>query len=94
MKSSTAALSCGLPLRIAQAMSPPVRKAMPSCTVILGKTCFQKLATMSAETVSGISPAFTISIRSSSSSVSGASLMITAGFFSAAKRRFSATRLS
>ena len=34
-KSSSSALSCGLPLRTAHAISPPVRTATSPCTVML-----------------------------------------------------------
>ena len=53
-KSSSAALSCGLPLRIAHAISPPVRTATSSCTVSCGKICFQKSALCLLTTMSGI----------------------------------------
>ncbi|MND75239.1 hypothetical protein D3C81_808100 [compost metagenome] len=86
MKPLTAAWSCGLPLRIAQAISPPVRKVISSCTVIFGKTFFQKTALCLSTTIKGIIPALSISIRSSSSKASGASLRITAGLFSLTKR--------
>jgi hypothetical protein len=45
----------------------------------LGKTCFQNRALWRSTTVNGIRPALSISIRSSSSSASGAGSMVTGG---------------
>ena len=91
---SSAALSCGLPLRNAHATSPPVRTATLSCTVSCGNICFQKSALWLSTMMIGMSPALSISSRSSSSSVSGASLSVMGGLFSAKNFWLSATRLS
>ena len=43
-KGSSSALSCGLSLRIIQAISPPVRTVAPEFGMSLGKIFFQKSA--------------------------------------------------